>query len=280
MRHVRSQSMQKECFSIREHGFSLIEVVLSSAVFALLVTALLGAYLYGEESTMTAGSRARAVFLAEEGLEATRSIRDNSYSSLAAGTYGLAINSGVWEFSGSSDINGIFTRNIVVSSVDADRQLVTSNISWQQNQARSGNVSLATRLTNWKDTAGASVCSDQADYLAIDTSSASIGAGNRELQDVFIENTNGTCDIVIDKITITWTNAARTLTRVRIDNSSVWTGSASTGDVLDIDDTTIANTDGQLENTYRFNQNMKNNTFNITFEMDDGTTKTESSIAP
>ena len=70
-------------------GFSLVEVILSSAVFALLVTALVGAYLYGQESTALAGNRARAVMLAEEGLEATRNIRDGGFNDLGVGIHGL-----------------------------------------------------------------------------------------------------------------------------------------------------------------------------------------------
>src|SRR3989344_4346641 len=89
-------------------GFSVVEVLLSSTVFILLVTALVGAYLYGEESTMLGGNRERATMLAEEGLEATRNIRDAAFSSLSDGTFGLATTSNEWNLSGSSDSIDIF----------------------------------------------------------------------------------------------------------------------------------------------------------------------------
>ncbi|EKD76163.1 MAG: hypothetical protein ACD_43C00207G0001, partial [uncultured bacterium] len=54
-----SRSMPKAWLTTNSKGFSLVEVMLASAVFALLVTALVGAYLYGEEATALAGHRAR-----------------------------------------------------------------------------------------------------------------------------------------------------------------------------------------------------------------------------
>jgi prepilin-type N-terminal cleavage/methylation domain-containing protein len=130
-------------------GFSLVEVILSSAVFALLVTALVGAYLYGQEATALAGNRARANMIAEEGLEAARNIRDPAYANLTDGTYGLTTASNQWNLSGSSDVTDIFTRQIVISTIDTKRKSITSNVTWQQNPQRAGLVSLITRLTNW-----------------------------------------------------------------------------------------------------------------------------------
>ncbi len=130
-------------------GFSLVEVMLASAVFVLLVTALVGAYLYGQEATVLAGNRAQAVLLAEEGLEAVRNMRDFTFTALADGAYGLSTAGNQWSFSGFEDISGIFTRQIIISSVDAARRSITANVSWQQNPQRTGLVSLTTRFTHW-----------------------------------------------------------------------------------------------------------------------------------
>lgn len=131
-------------------AFSLVEVLLSGAVFSLLVTTLVGVYLYGEESTALAGNRVRAVFFAEEGLEAVRNIRDANFSNLSNGTYGLSISGGQWSFSGSSDTNGIFTRTVTVSSAGTNRKDVTVNVLWQQNASRNGQVSLVSRFADWQ----------------------------------------------------------------------------------------------------------------------------------
>lgn len=148
MRKVRSATDIYACSSARR-GFSLVEVMLSGAVFVLLVTALVGAYLYGQEATALSDNRARAAMLAEEGLEAARNIRDDAFSNLANGTYGLTTAGNQWNLSGSSDTTGIFTRQVVISSAGTDRKQVTATVSWQQNPERSGSVSATTYLTNW-----------------------------------------------------------------------------------------------------------------------------------
>lgn len=130
-------------------GFSLVEVILSASIFALIVTALVGAIGYGSESVVISGERARAVYLAEEGLEAARNIRDESFSNLVDGTYGLRITGGSWIFSGSSDVTDIFTREVVILTPGVDRRRVLSRVNWSQTLQRPGEVSLVTYLTNW-----------------------------------------------------------------------------------------------------------------------------------
>src|SRR3989338_3981762 len=136
MKQEQLQSTRKAWSATRAKGFSLVEVILSSAVFVLLVTALSCAYLYGQESTALAGNLARASMLTEEGLEAVRNIRDggNGVANLLNGTYGLTTTGNIWNLSGSSDTNGIFTRSVTISNVDSKRKLVTSNVTWQQNR--------------------------------------------------------------------------------------------------------------------------------------------------
>lgn len=141
-------------FSVSQAGFSLVEVILASSIFILLATALIGAWLYGQESTYLAGNRARATMLAEEGLEATRNIRDAAFVNLTGGNHGLATVGNQWSFSGTSDAVDIFTRQIVISPVDTKRKSVTSMVTWQQNEQRSGTVSLVSRLTDWLSAGG------------------------------------------------------------------------------------------------------------------------------
>ncbi len=131
-------------------GFSIIEAILSLALFALLIAAFAGIFVFSQDTAMTSGLRSRAVFVAEEGLEATRNIRDNNPSNLIAGTYGLATSSGKWIFSGSSDTIDDFTRQVIIEAVDAKRKKVTSRVNWQQNQFRTGQIDLITYLTSWQ----------------------------------------------------------------------------------------------------------------------------------
>ena len=133
-------------------GFNLIEVMLALAVFSLAVLALAGAFLYGLESAQVAGKRARAILVAEEGLEAVRNIRDADFANLIDGTHGLAVSSNQWILSGSQDVVDIFTRQIIISSVDSDRKQVVSQVDWDQSLQRAGSVAAATYLTNWQET--------------------------------------------------------------------------------------------------------------------------------
>lgn len=135
----------------KQKGFSTIEALLASSILVLIVTAFMGAFIYGSESTALAGQRIRAAFLAEEGLEASRNIRDASFSNLSDGTNGLAISGNQWTFSGSSDTtDSFYTRQITISTAGTNRKQVVSTVTWQQNNQRTGNVSLTTYLTNWK----------------------------------------------------------------------------------------------------------------------------------
>jgi Tfp pilus assembly protein PilV len=154
MKKRQLRSIQKVWWPINsQQGFSLVEGILSTAVFALLITAFVGTYLYGQEATSLSGNRVRATLLAEEGLEAMRNIRDENFYNLTTGTYGLSISGNKWNLSGSSDTSDVFTRSILISDVDSTRKSVSCTVSWQQNPSRNGSVTLTTQMTNWQDTA-------------------------------------------------------------------------------------------------------------------------------
>lgn len=132
---------------------SVVEVLLALALFSLVVMAITGALIYGRESAQTSGMRARATFLAEEGLEATRNIRDENFTTNLAsadGNHGLAKTT-QWAFSGSSDTTeSFFTRIVNVAPIDADTKSITSTVTWQENVQRAGSVVLNTYLTYWQ----------------------------------------------------------------------------------------------------------------------------------
>ena len=258
----------------KQAGFSLVEVILSSAVFVLLVTALVGAYLYGQEATALAGNRARANMLAEEGLEAVRNIRDANFANLTDGTYGLTTTGNQWNLSGSSDVTDIFTRQIVISTVDTKRKSVTANVTWQQNPQRSGAIFFITYLTNWIRAVG------QADGLVINTTGANLGGGNKELRGITLENI-GEIDIVIDKITVTWNNG-NLIEEIKIDGTKVWskngpgtpTDKQPSGTELNIQDFTLTSGSGVLDiDKFKFDGSMAGGIFTILFTLGDGTTK-------
>jgi Tfp pilus assembly protein PilV len=132
-----------------QRGFSPIELLLAATIFGMLVTTLVGAIIFGRNSTASSGDRARAVYVAEEGVEAVRNIRDGAgFASLADGTYGLAQSGGVWTLSGASDTVGIYNRSVTVATIDTKRKNITTNVTWPQ-ASGNGSVSIVTRITNW-----------------------------------------------------------------------------------------------------------------------------------
>lgn len=133
----------------KPRGFSVVETMLAVSVLGLIVTAVMGAFLYVQKSSVLSGNRNRALLLAEEGLEASRNIRDSGFENLIAGTHGLSYEGGQWVLSGSSDSLGAYTRQLEVIDVDSDRKQVTSTVTWNQSQQRTGVVSLVTYLNYW-----------------------------------------------------------------------------------------------------------------------------------
>jgi prepilin-type N-terminal cleavage/methylation domain-containing protein len=145
---------------INQRGYSIIEVMLAIAIFAMFAGVFVSAFVQGQQSTALAGKKTRATILAEEGLEAVRSIRNNGFNGLAEGQYGLEISNGQWSLEPSPEnING-FTRVITIENLTEDHKLITSDISWQEESDRKSSLSLATVLGNWQgDTGPALTCS-------------------------------------------------------------------------------------------------------------------------
>lgn len=136
-------------------GFSLVEVLLAIAIFALISTSII--YLLIDAGTTNHQNQDRVVAsaLADEGMEATRAIRDANWSNLQEGTHGLINSDNHWQFSGASDIDPTnrFTRQITISMINTDRFQIISTITWQSLLGFESSISASSYLTNWrKDT--------------------------------------------------------------------------------------------------------------------------------
>jgi Tfp pilus assembly protein PilV len=130
-------------------GFLVIEVLLASSLLIIAITAFVGAIIYSSETTSVAGGISRASFLAQEGIEAVRNIHDESYGNLSDGSYGLLVSNHEWLLSGNSDATDGYVRQINIGTIDTNRKLVTSTVTWQETAQRAGNITLTTELTNW-----------------------------------------------------------------------------------------------------------------------------------
>lgn len=148
-------------------GFSVIEVLLAAALFAIFSTGIIGVVLQGFDANRLGSEQAIANQYASEGIEAARSIKNQSYATLvnSAGS-GIARNGlGVWAFSGANNVLSKYARvltvadvqrdaggNIVSSggTIDPNTKKVVSTVSWNVSPTRNNSVDLTTYLTNWR----------------------------------------------------------------------------------------------------------------------------------
>ncbi len=112
-----------------QFGQSLIEIILTVALAALLLPALLTGVIASRNGKVQQDQRLQAVALFKEAEEAVRSVRELGWNSFAIdGTYHPSLTGSNWNLvSGSEVING-FTRQIIIADVYRDSQgnIVTS----------------------------------------------------------------------------------------------------------------------------------------------------------
>ena len=102
-----------------------MEVLVALAIFSILAAGVFYVATSSYRNFYGAGDRQQVVKFAQEGLEAVKSIRDNSWQEIEdvadSGNLGVAKNSsGYWEFSGSSDTLGSLTRIVAIDYVYRD----------------------------------------------------------------------------------------------------------------------------------------------------------------
>ncbi|MFA5747095.1 MAG: prepilin-type N-terminal cleavage/methylation domain-containing protein [Candidatus Paceibacterota bacterium] len=146
----------------KEKGQSLVELMIAMGLFALSAAAITLLVLDSYVAVRAGQEKTRAVFLAEEGMEAARAIRDNNWSNLTVGDHGIVVSSNRWYFSGTQeDISSKLkngTRKITVEQVDTDRKKVTSLVSWDFSETRSQEVSLVSYFSNWRQSVNPTSC--------------------------------------------------------------------------------------------------------------------------
>lgn len=129
-------------------AFSLVEVVLAIGLFSALVLAMTGGFAFAIQSTQIYAIKNKAISIAEEGLEAVRSIRNESFANLVDGTYGLTQTGNKWVLAGSSDTVGSYIRVIQIATADSTTKSVLSTVGWASPAV--GSVSYLMYLTNWQ----------------------------------------------------------------------------------------------------------------------------------
>ncbi len=160
-------------------GQTLIEVVIVTSLFAVFASGIVSALLTSSKSAQESGRYLIANGYIQEALQAVRSIRDRDWSQIVNGTHGFTTSNGVYEFSGTSDTFGIYTRTTTIESVyrfggmtgpitgsgtlDPNSKRVTINIRWQTQLGVIRNIDSVFYVFNWNDQAWTE--SGQSEYV-------------------------------------------------------------------------------------------------------------------
>lgn len=130
-------------------GSGLIEVVLAIALFVILVPALVMLALGSISGVARSQERLEAAALAQEALEAARAIRDFNWDNLIVGAHGLTDTNNYWEFSGTSDLIGKYSRSIIVAEENSYAKNIEVNVNWTSASGIAQTLSVQNKLTNW-----------------------------------------------------------------------------------------------------------------------------------
>lgn len=134
-------------------GGSLFEVIIAIGLLAVFSSTIFLAI--GSQYLATTGTHQSltALSMAGEGLEAVRSIRDSNWASLTAGSHGVTLSTtSSWAFQGSSDSSDGFMRVITVTDLSTNEKQIVSRVSWLNAQGQTRSTSLATNVSNWRNT--------------------------------------------------------------------------------------------------------------------------------
>ncbi len=134
----------------RQSGQSLLEAILAIALFAISLGALVP-YLNNQLSQL-GGARAslQAQELAEEGLEALRSLRDQNWSLLTPGSHGIVLSSNLWALQSASDTANGFTRSVTLTDLNANEKYVLATVTWLDSFQRARMLTLPSVITNFR----------------------------------------------------------------------------------------------------------------------------------
>jgi len=113
-----------------------------------------------------------------------------------------------------------------------------------------------------------------ADLVMVDTSAAILSSNNRTLSGLVMQNATNTRALTLDRMTVTWNNSRR-LSRIRINNGTVWSGNAASGVNALIRPQAVMDAVPTQDNIdeLRFSGSMVGATVDVRFIMTDGSFK-------
>ena len=169
-------------------AFTLVETMVAISIFTLAVTALMAALASGISNTTFAKQKMTATYLAQEGIEYVRNMRDSdvlggstgwsSFVTNLTSTYPFCAdsskscgfsflnssfvdcstsdqcklkinNAGSYDIGNSGGVDSGFTRKINITNVTANEKKVTSTVTWGSSPEHS--IGFSENLFNWTE---------------------------------------------------------------------------------------------------------------------------------
>lgn len=151
-------------------GFLLVEALIGTSIISIIIVAVMLAFSGGLKLSNRNGLATRAGFLAGEGIEVARLIRDKGWDAYLGswpdGTaYRLVFNGGTWSTTTSNTfIDGYFDRTVTAynvfrdanndiassGSADPDTKRIVTTVGWRNGEATT-TISIQAYLTNLFD---------------------------------------------------------------------------------------------------------------------------------
>lgn len=270
-------------------GNTAVEVIVSVGILMIFMSGAVVLSLRAQGAYMRDEEVLQAQMYLEQGIEAVRGVKNDTFSSLASGSHGLQKTNGYWEFSGTSDSFGKYTRTVTLSDLsrnsgcaivsaggasDSLSKKAVVLVSWNGSDGKLNTLSQTHYLTDWTNQTGCG----SASYFTVSTSGATTTSGGKKIEGITIENSTSS-SLVLDTIQAWWTNS-RLIKKVRIGGDWVWRdnnegtpdGAQPSGTMLDIVNYTLPANSGQIEiDQFEFDGDMRGVTFSMLFIFTDGT---------
>ena len=129
----------------------MIEVLVAVLLLSVIASTMLLFMTSQITDVTTSRESNRAILIAEEGMEAARTIRDLDWSALDTGTHGLIYQNDVWGFSGTSDTEDGYVRTLTVTETAPNERQVDVQVDWMGADERPQTFVLSSVLTNWRN---------------------------------------------------------------------------------------------------------------------------------
>ena len=148
-----------------QHGLSLLEIILAMGIFIIIVSVSAAVVIHSFNSNRLGEEETQAAFLASEGLEAVRSIKNQDFANLVAGTYEVINTGDFWQLGPTLTPGGKYQRKIIIEdvyrdengeivefggSLDEETKKARAQVNWQFSPVRSNQIENSTYFCDWK----------------------------------------------------------------------------------------------------------------------------------